>query len=90
MSPTVSPPVNCDRSAAAYDETSLWEISFCMAGQLVCVSVWGLTALALIRGGSALLKCLFCIRLQIVWHLLVCVVCSTICCTSELPSNHSS
>lgn len=42
MSPLVSRPVNCGRSAAAYDETRLWEISFCMAGQLLCVSVWAL------------------------------------------------
>lgn len=39
MSSLVSCSVNCDRSAAAYDETGLWRISFCVAGQLVCVSV---------------------------------------------------
>lgn len=44
----ISRPVGWGRSAAALDEMGLWEISLCMAGQLVCVSVWGLTALALI------------------------------------------
>lgn len=71
MSPLVSHPVNRDQSAAAYDETGLWGISFCVAGQLVCVSVWALQPWPSFEEAGLL----FCVRLQIVWHLLVCVVC---------------
>lgn len=85
MSCPISLPVNHYRSAAAYDETSLWGISFCMAGKLVCVSVWALQPWPSFEEAGLL----FCIRLQIIWHLLICVVCSNICCISELTSNHS-
>lgn len=86
MSSLVSRPVNHDRSAAAYDEIGLlgdFILHGWPAGMCFCL---GSAALALIWGG----RLLFCIRLQIVWHLLVCVVWSTICCISKLPSNHSS
>lgn len=86
MSTLLSRPVDHDLSAAACDETGLWGISFCMAGQLVCLSVWALQPWPSFEEAGLL----FCIRLQIVWHLLVCVVCSNICCISGLPSNHSS
>lgn len=86
MSPLVSCLVNCDRSAAAYDETGLWGISFCMAGQLVCVFVWDLKPWPSFEEAGLS----FHIRLQIVRHLLVYVVCLTICCVSKLPPNHSS
>lgn len=76
----------------------LWSVSCCLwwnqslgdfilhgwpAGMCFCL---GSAALALIWGERSL----FCIKLQIVCHLVVCVVCSTVCCISELPSNHSS